>query len=84
MSKKKKLKSRWTVPLRCPENLTKNCAIIGQRRPDTTYLEGVGKLVPLVWLGDGELLTHVIDPDLAQVITWSTTIPPCHLQKQNI
>jgi hypothetical protein len=35
-----------------------------------TDLQSVGKLIPLVRLGYGQLFTHIVDPDLAQIITY--------------
>ena len=42
--------------------------IINIKTPVTIYLQRVSELIPLVWLRHGQLLPHVIDPDLALVI----------------
>ena len=33
-----------------------------------SYLQSVGEFVPFIWLRDGQLLPHVVDPHLALVV----------------
>ena len=49
------------------------------------YLQRVSELVPLVGLGHGQLLPHVVYPDLALVIAgghMETTLGPCNSVKR--
>ena len=36
--------------------------------PLVCYLQSVGEFVPFIWLRDGQLLPHVVDPHLALVV----------------
>jgi hypothetical protein len=45
-------------------------------------LESVGKLIPLVRLGYGQLFTHIIDPDLAQIITFKINLNSHHYSRK--
>jgi hypothetical protein len=37
-----------------------------------TNLKGVGELIPLIRLWDGQLFTNIVDPDLSQVVSYTT------------
>jgi hypothetical protein len=37
-----------------------------------TNLKGVGKLIPLIRLWDGQLFPNIVDPDLSQVVSYTT------------
>jgi len=39
------------------------------------FLKSVGKLVPLIRLGDGQLLSHVVHPDLPEVVAGGNVEP---------